>query len=136
MRSEQIFKLSKRSKIIVCIVLTMLFVVLCGKTVFANNCEDRDYSGYTGSYGFATHTRDKTDATSAYIYHYGPVGVNVQVRSQGINYTANGSSYYVAPGTSRYLPNYVYESGKRDCYLYITSVPSATVSGKWSPDSV
>lgn len=117
--------------------LSLIMTTMLGMGASANNSGDTPYN-YTGQYGFATETRDKTDYSSAYIYHLGAYAANVEVRSGGGNYTANGGSYYVPVGAAQYLPNYVKENGRSNCYLYIR--PSGgqygTLHGWWSPDSV
>ena len=140
MRKRQIIKLncSKRTKRIgMCVTTAMLTLGISG-SVFAGNIQDTGYSYNSTKNGFATATRPKEDATSAYINHAGNVAVNVQVRSSGTNYSANGKSYYIRVGTKAPLPNYVYENGKRNCYLYITPATGAAsyLHGVWSPDSV
>lgn len=136
MRKEIIKTTGPVKKIMLITTIAILSIYCFSAAVLANNHEDRGYSGYAGTTGFATQTRDKTDASSAYIHHYGPDTVNVEVRSNGINYSANGSSYYVTAGQESYLPNYVYENGRRTCYLYLRSTIRKWITGVWSPDSI
>lgn len=107
-------------------------------SVSAGNTYDTEYDYNTGPNGFATETRDKTDYTSAYVWHKGVYSANISVRSGGVNYSANGGSYFVSAGSSAYLPNYVKENGINNCYLYLTPSPalSCELFGQWSPDSV
>lgn len=141
MRKKQLFKIncSGRTKAMgLSVTALMLAVAMSGSVFAAGNIEDSGYSYNSTKNGFATPTRPKVDDTSSYINHSGTKAASVQVRSYGINYSANGGSYYVKVGSARYLPNYVYENGKRNCYLYITPSPaqSALMYGEWSPDSV
>lgn len=140
MRKKQLIKLncSKRKKGIGIGMTAVMLTLAMSGGVLAGNIQDTGYSYNSTKTGFATATRPKQDATSSYIKHSGKVAARVQVRSSGTNYSANGGSYYVSVGTSKYLPNYVYENGKRNCYLYITpsSGQSSLMYGVWSPDSV
>lgn len=137
---KQILKLgnSKKSKAFTALALSLVMAGSLAGAVSAGNIEDTTYSYNSTGNGFATATRDKTDYTSAYIYHKGVNSAMVQVRSSGINYSANGGSYFVAAGSSSYLPNYVKENGRGNCYLYITPSPalSCYMYGQWSPDSI
>lgn len=107
-------------------------------TALAANVTDTYYNQYCGVTGFSTQARAKQDASSAYIYHQGSRAVNVRVCSDGVNYSANGSYYYVEAGKAVYLPNYVKENGRGSCYLHLTPSPSGSCNlyGCWSPDSV
>lgn len=139
MRKKQLIKLNCKRKKEIGIGMTVVMLTLAmSGSVFAGEVVDTGYSYRSTKTGFATPTRPKLDDTSSYIKHSGEIAARVQVRSTGTNYSANGGSYYVNVGTSRYLPNYVYENGKRTCYLYITpaSGKSSLMYGVWSPDSV
>lgn len=135
---KQIVKMNRGKRIISAGLLGLMLMGSLSTTALAGNIQDLEYRHYSGVNGFATATRAKTDYTSAYIHHQGERSADVQVCSMGINYSANGSSYYIEPGKAAYLPNYVKENGKSNCYLYLT--PSEGVScslyGVWSPDSV
>lgn len=137
MYKKRLLKIKHGKKVVGVGLLGLMLLGSFGN-VFAGNTGDTFYNYNSTSYGFATETRDKTDYTSAYIRHKGVNSANVQVRSEGINYSANGGSYYVAAGTSAYLPNYVKENGKNNCYLYLTPSPaiSSTLYGQWSLDSI
>lgn len=93
--------------------------------VSAGNIVNTPYEYSSRIEGFATVTRDKTDYSSAYIYHYSDNNAYVQVCSGGMNYSANGGSYWVGVGSSTYLPNYVKENSRNICYLYIQPSPAA-----------
>ena len=140
MYKKQLLKIgnSKKSKAITGLALSFLLVRSMAGAVSAGNIEDTKYQYNSSGYGFATETRDKTDYTSSYINHSGVNSAMVQVRSSGVNYSANGGSYFVAAGTSSYLPNYVKENGRGNCYLYITPSPALDcyMYGVWSPDSI
>lgn len=140
MHKKQFLKIgnSKKSKAITGLALSLLLVGSMAGAVSAGNIGDTTYQYNSTGSGFATPTRDKTDYTSAYIYHYGVNSAMVQVRSGGVNYSANGGSYFVAAGSSSYLPNYVKENGRGNCYLYITPSPAVScyMYGVWSPDSI
>lgn len=143
MRKRQLLKLGngKKGKAIGGAVLSLAMATMIGGGVLAaGNIQDSYYSLYgENEYWYATPTRDKIDATSSYILHQKESGVYVQVRSKGINYTANGASYYVGVGSSRYLPNYVKENGQSTCYLLLNPSVSGRkvdIVGKWSPDSI
>lgn len=43
----------------------------------------------------------------SYIFHQGDRAVYVGVYSGGVDYTENGSAYYVAVGASAYIPNII-----------------------------
>jgi hypothetical protein len=136
MFKKQILKVKHGKKLIG---VGLLGLMLMGSmTAFAGNITDTYYDGNCGAGGFATITRSKDDYTSSYIYHKGERGANVSVYSGGVNYSANGGSYYVGAGTAAYLPNYVKESGRSNCYLWLTPSPSGScrLYGQWSPDSV
>lgn len=140
MYKKQILKIghSRKSKVASCLVLSFVLIGTIAANVSAGNITDREYEYTCGPNGFATSTEEKWDYTSAYIYHQGNSAAYVQVRSNGINYSANGGSYYVSPGQQLYLPNYVKENGADNCYLYLTPSSSQWVKlyGVWSPDSV
>lgn len=140
MRKKQLIKVncSRRTKAMGLSVTALMLAVAISGSVFAGNIQDTGYSYNSPKSGFATQTRPKEDDTSSYIKHSGKKAAYVQVRSSGKNYSANGGSYYVSVGSSKYLPNYVHENGKRNCYLYITPSPAQAVYmyGEWSPDSV
>ena len=140
MYKKQFLKIgnSKKSKTITGIVLSLLLVGSMSGAALAGNFEDKPYNYNSTGYGFATSTEYKEDYTSSYINHFGVNSAMVEVRSCGVNYTANGSYYFVAAGTNSYLPNYVKENGRDNCYLYITPSPALNcyMHGKWSPDSI
>ena len=106
-------------------------------TAFAGNTADTSYNVNVGPGGFTTVSRSKQNDSSLYISHQGDRGVNVGVFSGGVNYSANGGYYYVAAGTSAYLPSYVNESGKSSCYLHLIPSPASSchLYGRWRPDS-
>lgn len=137
MFKKQILKMKHGKKMICTGIISAMLLMAMSTTAFAS-AQDTPYDYFTGPNGFATQTRLKEDYTSSYINHQGVNPANVQVRSSGINYSANGGSYYVGVGQSRYLPNYVKENGRNNCYLYLTPSPalSCTLFGQWSPDSV
>lgn len=136
MFKKEIFKMKHGKKLVGAGLLGLM--LMGSMTAFAGNITDTYYDGSCGAGGFATITRSKTDYTSSYILHGGDKPVEVEVCSGGTNYSANGESYYVAVGTAAYLPNYVKESGKNNCYLWLTPSPavSCRLYGQWSPDSV
>ena len=140
MYKKQLLKVgtSKKSKATAGLVIGLLMVGSVAGAVSAGNISDTSYQYNSTGEGFATVTRDKTDYTSAYIFHYGIDSANVQVRNGGVNYSANGGSYWVEAGSRAYLPNYVKENGLNNCYLYITpfSGESCYMYGVWSPDSI
>lgn len=136
MYKKQLLKIRRGRKLIGAGLLSLMLVGMLGN-VHASS-EDRWYEKYSGVNGFATSTEKKEDYTSSYIWHQGNIAANVQVKSMGINYTANGGSYYIEVGRAAYLPNYVKENGQDTCYLYLTPSPAtpANLHGYWSPDSV
>ena len=100
-------------------------------------CSKTSYNVNVGPGGFTTVSRSKQNDSSLYISHQGDRGVNVGVFSGGVNYSANGGYYYVAAGTSAYLPSYVNESGKSSCYLHLIPSPASSchLYGHWRQDS-
>lgn len=140
MHKKQLLKIgnSKKSKAISGLVLGLMMVGSLAGMVSAGNFQDTYYDYNSGQYGFATDTRTKEDYTSSYIWHKGYDNAYVEVRSTGVNLSANGGHYYVSAGSSAYLPNYVKENGYNNCYLYITpaSGSASRMYGQWSPDSV
>ncbi len=141
MRKKQLLKLGhgKKGRAIKGAVLSLMIIGMCaGGVSAAGNIQDTEYSEYSTK-GVYTDQREKLDYTSAYIKHGGPVAINVEVHSEGKNYSANGSSYVVKVGQERYLPNYVKEkSNSRYCRLFLRQQASSayTLWGVWSPDSV
>ncbi|MCI9602748.1 MAG: hypothetical protein HFH19_00700 [Ruminococcus sp.] len=136
MFKKQILKLKHGKRLIG---TGLLGLMLMGSiTAFAGNTKDRYYSATVGASGYSTPVRSKLDYTSSYILHEGDRAVYAGVYSGGVNYSANGSSYYVAVGTSSYLPNYVRENGKSSCCLRLTPAPAGScyLHGWWSPDSI
>lgn len=90
---------------------------------------------------YFTETRPKTNTTGTYVsYLTGntqPKGTYYSVWSAGENDTRNGAGI-IYPGQKRKLAQFVYEKGKRDCYLGVSpnGYNSSEISGVWSPDSV
>lgn len=107
-------------------------------TAFAGNIQYAYYGVNIGADGYVLATEEKQDYTSSYIFHQGDRAVYVGVYSEGINYSANGSYYYVGVGMAAYLPNYVKENGRNDCYLWLipSTAGACRLYGQWSPDSV
>lgn len=140
MREKKLLKIGTKNKggVIRGIIISMALVGIGSMGVAAKgNIQDTKYYEYSTS-GVFTETRHKWDDSSAYIRHEGACPINVQVMSGGINYSANGASYKVDVGQSRYLPNYVYERNQSDCYLFMRQEGSSAyyLYGVWSPDSV
>lgn len=137
MKQKQLLKCSKKMKVMCLSLTAVLFGVGLYGNAFAANTAKSEYYYKTSRYGFATPTRDKTDASAARIYHTGTESGYVQVKHRGVNYSVNNGSYYVAPKATKSLPNSVYQNGKRDCYLYITPAngQSCLMYGYWQPDS-
>lgn len=137
MKQKQLLKCSKKVKIICLSLSAMLLCAgMCG-SVYAANTAKTEYYYNSTNYGFATSTRDKTDSSPAKIYHTETLSGYVEVRHRGVNYSPNNGSVYVSPGSTKSLPNTVYQNGKRDCYLYITPAygQSGLMRGTWQPDS-
>ena len=136
MFKKQILKLKHGKRLIGAGLLGLM--LMGSMTAFAGNTTDTYYNVNAGAGGFNTASRAKQDYTSSYIYHQGDRAVNVGVYSGGINYSANGGSYYVAAGSAVYLPNYVKERGRSTCYLHLTPSPAGAchLYGCWSPDSI
>lgn len=141
MRKKQLFRFGnkKTGKIAKVIALGVLLGSVGNTIVMAGNITDQYYHfEVEDTYAHATSTRTKEDTTSSYIDHYGNTPVYVEVCSEGVNYTAGSGRYYVTNGNYQYLDNYVYESGKRNCYLRIYSSENKRTAlyGVWSPDSI
>lgn len=135
MFKKQILKLKHGKKLISAGLLGLM--LMGSMTAFAGNTADTSYNVNVGPGGFTTVSRSKQNDSSLYISHQGDRGVNVGVFSGGVNYSANGGYYYVAAGTSAYLPSYVNESGKSSCYLHLIPSPASSchLYGHWRPDS-
>lgn len=110
-------------------------------SVYANNHDDipLPYEYISSTHNVYTQYADKYDASYNYINNESSLRLRVITYSQnGTNCTKN--SYAVIPGnTERFITNYVYEWGYRNCRLYIRadiSGSSGDLKGKWSPDSV
>lgn len=110
-------------------------------SVYANNSDDSDLPTEYVSSTQNTYTeyRDKYDASYNYINNEIGLQLRVITYSQsGTNCTKKSSA--VIPGNSkRFITNYVYEWGYRNCRLYIRadiSGSSGKLKGKWSPDSL
>ena len=135
MFKKQIFKLKHGKRFISAGLLGLMLVE--SMTAFTGNTEDISYNKYVGAGGYVTLCKEKKDSTPSYIFHQGDRAVNVGGYSGGVNCSPNASSYYVAAGTSAYLPNCVKEAG-RSCCLRLTPSPigSCRLYGWWSPDSI
>jgi len=135
MFKKQILKLKHGKRFISAGLLGLMLVG--SMTAFAGNTVDLSYNAYVGEGGYVTLCKEKKDSTPSYIFHKGERAVYVEVYSGGVNCSANGSSYYVAAGTSAYLPNCVKAVG-RSCCLRLTPSPigSCRLYGCWSPDSI
>ncbi len=136
MFKKQILKLKHGKRLIGA---GLLGLMLMGTmTAFAGNTTDTYYNAYVGASGYITLCKDKLDYTSSYIFHQGDRDVYVGVFSDGVNYSANGGYYYIAMGTSAYLPNFVKENGRSSCCLRLMPSPagSCRLYGWWSSDSV
>lgn len=84
-----------------------------------------------------TRVRNKTNATSHYIYNKS--GFNIWVRSLVGNVNTTLRGHAIIPTAERFIYNNVYERGYRSCRLDITTATSGTTGilrGVWSPDSV
>lgn len=139
MYKKQILKIgSKKKKAGLLLATAMLMGAMTTSVVTAGNVRDEPYDFHCEAVGGSIEPRDKDDDTSCYIYHKGYVPVWVQVRNGGVNYTANGGSYYANVGVPQYLPNYIKENNLDSCYLYLTPTTgnSSLLYGVWSPDSV
>ena len=140
MHKKQLLKLGhgKKGRVMKAAALSLMIVGMCaGGVVTAGNVKDKPYNEYSTN-GASTKPEKKEDATSAYILHSGYADVNVQVRNGGNNYSAGGATFFVKMGQSRYLPNYIYELGMRECYLWMrqSATSAGWLYGVWSPDSV
>lgn len=116
MFKKQILKLKHGKKLISAGLLGLM--LMGSMTAFAGNTADTSYNVNVGPGGFTTVSRSKQNDSSLYISHQGDRGVNVGVFSGGVNYSANGGYYYVAAGTSAYLPSYVKMLGSKP-YFYV-----------------
>lgn len=138
MKNKQILKIGRKKKIALA---AMAGVVLTGAmtgTAFASNWGDTTYNFHCSAAGGTTESRAKEDNSYVYIYHQGTVGVQVQVKYNGDNYTGHGGVYEVQVGEQKYMVNWIYEEGLPSCYLYLTPVTDSStwLYGKWSPDSI
>ena len=137
MKNKQILKIGRKKKIALAAMAGVMLTGAMTGTAFASNWGDTDYNFHCPAAGGSTESRAKEDASSAYIHHQGAVGVRVQVRYNGVNYTGAGGYYTVNPGDKVYMANYIYENGLPSCYLYLTPVTGSStwLYGVWSPDS-
>lgn len=135
---KQRVKMNHGKRLVSSGLLGLMLMGSMSATVLAGNVTDTYYNQNCGVTGFSTPARAKQDDTSAYIYHQGSRPANVRVCSDGVNYSANGSFYYVDTGKAVYLPNYVKENRRDSCYLHLVPSPSGSCNlyGCWSPDSV
>ena len=111
----------------------MFLAVLMPTSVMAGNTTLMRYYN-SGVSAFNTESRSKQSDSPVYINHQGNAKVIVQVKSSGENCTIGGS-YNVGVGEIRRLYNRVPVDAT--CYLYIRTYSgnSATLTGKWAPDT-
>lgn len=122
-------------------VLAFSLSVLSVIPVQANNHTDSSLpTQYISSTTYVqTGLRDKEDDTYHYIYNTCSLEVRVISYSQQNNNCTKGSYAVIPSGAQRFITNYVYEWGYRNCKLSIRSNisgASTTLSGYWSPDSI
>lgn len=128
-------------KKIIAAALIMCTSIVMATPAYANNSVDStlpsEYISYT-TY-VSTELRDKYDSSYHYIYNKCGIQISVLSYSQS-NVNCTKSSYALIPANSeRFITNYVYEWGYRNCKLSIRgNIPGASVKleGVWSPDSV
>lgn len=111
----------------------MFLAVLMPTSVMAGNTSLTEYY-IAGASAFNTNSRSKLSDSPVYINHKGNAKVIVQVKSSGENCTIGGS-YNVGVGEIRRLYNRVPVDAA--CYLYMRTYSggSATLNGKWAPDT-
>ncbi|HBT65680.1 MAG TPA: hypothetical protein DEB10_13570 [Ruminococcaceae bacterium] len=133
----------KIKKMAIVLSAIMALSTLGGLSTSANNSTDTVYSFTTISTGwiYFTETRAKEDASGSYAYYVQgatqPNGTYFSIWSGGTNYTRNETAtLYV--GQKRRIAQFVYENGKRNCYLGVSprDYNSSKIAGLWSPDSV
>lgn len=94
--------------------------------------------GFTVSSGAYTGLRAKQNTTSHYIKNTSRI--NLWIISMNSNYENLTVNYKaIVPPAERFIRNYVFERGNRECKLNITTTVNGTtglLSGWWSPDSV
>lgn len=131
-------------KIIKKISATLLVLSLSIATVlpvYANNHGDTKLpSQYISSTTYVhTELRDKYDDSYHYMYNKCSIEVSVISYSQQDNNCTNHGYALIPANSKRFISNYVYEWGYRNCKLSIRSNisgASTTLSGYWSPDSI
>ena len=120
----------KIKKMAIVLSAIMALSTLGGLSTSANNSTDTVYSFTTISTGWIYFTETRAKATQ-------PNGTYFSIWSGGTNYTRNETAtLYV--GQKRRIAQFVYENGKRNCYLGVSprDYNSSKIAGLWSPDSV
>lgn len=121
-----------KTKLIVIVYATIFIMITLLYSAKIINADYNHYSYSSGPNGFATATINKRTSSSVYVQHYGQKPARIQVRSNGVSYS---NSVLVQVNSNAHIQNWVYENGKRNCYLYITpSSGSAMLYGDWYSD--